>query len=187
MNSARSGRLPPDHVPDLLAPGLRLVFCGTSLGRRSAEERAYYAHPGNRFWRTLHEVGLTPSRLAPHDWPCLIDYGIGLTDVGKTHFGNDADLPDDAFDPAALADKMARYRPGLLAFTSKNAAAAALGVRVARLEIGPQTARLGETPLFILSSPSGSASGYWNDGAAWHALARHLGVTPAATGTRPSS
>src|SRR5688572_21685403 len=91
---ARSGALPDSHlVPDLLALGLRLVFCGTALGRKSAEARAYYANPTNMFWRTLHEVGLTPERLRPADYARLLEYGIGLTDLSKQHFGNDVELP----------------------------------------------------------------------------------------------
>ena len=52
-------------LPDLLAPGMRVVFCGTAPGTASARAGAYYAGPGNRFWATLHEVGLTPILLAP--------------------------------------------------------------------------------------------------------------------------
>src|SRR3546814_13773735 len=47
-------------LPDVLAPGLRLVFCGSAAGRKSAELGAYYAGPGNKFWPTLYEIGLTP-------------------------------------------------------------------------------------------------------------------------------
>ena len=52
--------MPKPILPDLLQPGLALVFCGTAAGRRSAAEGAYYAHPGNLFWRALHAVQLTP-------------------------------------------------------------------------------------------------------------------------------
>ena len=123
----KAGPLPPDYLPDLLAPGLHVVFCGTALGRVSAERRAYYAHPGNFFWRTLADTGLTPVRLSPEDWPTLIDHGIGLTDVSKSHYGNDAELPAGAFDAAALCDRIAMHQPAILAFTSKAAAAAVLG------------------------------------------------------------
>lgn len=103
----RSGALPSSHlIPDLLEPGLKLVFCGTALGRKSAEARAYYANPTNLFWRALHEVGLTPERLRSADYPRLLEHGIGLTDLSKRHFGNDAELPDGAFDRSALREKM---------------------------------------------------------------------------------
>ena len=58
------------HVlPDVLEPGLRIVFCGTAAGHVSARRGAYYAHPQNRFWPALHAIGLTPRRLEPEDYP----------------------------------------------------------------------------------------------------------------------
>ena len=145
-------------LPDVLRPGLRLVFCGTAAGRRSAAERAYYAHPGNLFWRALFEAGLTPRQLAPAEFPLLSDYGIGLTDLAKRHAGNDSELPRDAFDVPALIAKIERHAPRLLAFTSKNAARAVLGGAV---HYGLQDAVIGNTRLFVLPSPSGQARGHW--------------------------
>ena len=138
---------------------MKLVFCGTAAGRRSAAEGAYYAHPGNLFWRALFEARLTPRQLAPQEFSTLADYGIGLTDLAKRHFGNDSELPADAFDVPALRAKIARYAPHWLAFTSKTAARIALGHAVA---YGPQAERLGTTRLMVLPSPSGQARGHWN-------------------------
>ena len=170
--STRSGLLPEDHlVADLLAPGLKLIFCGTALGRRSAQERAYYAHPNNLFWRTLHEVGLTPARIAPTDYAHLLEQGIGLTDMAKRHFGNDVDLPADAFDAAGFAQKIAFHAPAMVAFTSKKAASAFLGRPTGRIALGEQAERIGATRLFVLCSPSGAARGRWHR-AVWEELAR---------------
>jgi len=55
-------------LPDVLRPGLRVVFCGTAAGAKSAQVRAYYAGPGNQFWATLSRVGLTRRRLAPREY-----------------------------------------------------------------------------------------------------------------------
>lgn len=155
------------HVlPDLLQPGLALVFCGTAAGKRSAAERAYYAHPGNLFWRALFEAGLTPRLLSPAEFPQLPRYGIGLTDLAKRHSGNDSELPRDAFDVPALIAKIERRQPRLLAFTSKHAARAALGHAPA---YGLQDETIGATRLFVLPSPSGQARGYWTP-APWLAL-----------------
>ncbi|MHB1058164.1 MAG: mismatch-specific DNA-glycosylase [Rhodanobacter sp.] len=156
-----------DHIlPDLLRPGLALVFCGTAAGRRSAAERAYYAHPGNLFWRALFEAGLTPRLLAPAEFPLLSGYGIGLTDLAKRHSGNDDELPRDAFDAPALRAKIERHAPRLLAFTSKNAARSALGHAAG---YGLQDETIGSTRLFVLPSPSGQARGHWDIGP-WRAL-----------------
>lgn len=160
-------------LPDVLRPGLRLVFCGTAASRRSAAEGAYYAHPGNAFWPTLHAVGLTPRRLAPAEFRRLPDYGIGLTDLAKHHSGNDAQLPTDAFDVDALKKRVARCAPGVLAFTSKHAGRAALGHRV---DYGWQKTRFGTTRLYVLPSPSGQARGHWRP-ELWQALADALSDT----------
>lgn len=157
-------------LPDVLQPGLALVFCGTAAGKRSAAEQAYYAHPGNLFWRALYEVGLTPRLFAPAEFPRLAGLGIGLTDLAKRHAGNDSELPRDAFDVPALRDKIARHAPRLLAFTSKHAARAVLGRAV---DYGLQQETLGASALFVLPSPSGQARGHWQI-ATWQALAERV-------------
>ncbi|MDE0408815.1 MAG: mismatch-specific DNA-glycosylase, partial [Alphaproteobacteria bacterium] len=70
-------------LPDILPPGLDLAVCGAAAGRRSAEVGAYYAGSGNRFWRILHETGLTPRLLGPEEFRLLPEFGIGLTDLAK--------------------------------------------------------------------------------------------------------
>jgi TDG/mug DNA glycosylase family protein len=153
-------------LPDVLRPGLRLVFCGTAAGKRSAAEGAYYAHPGNLFWRALFDAGLTPRQLAPAEFPQLPDYGIGLTDLAKRHAGNDNELPRDAFDVPALIAKIEHHAPRLLAFTSKHAARAVLD---GAINYGLQDKTIAGTQLFVLPSPSGQARGHWSL-APWQAL-----------------
>ncbi|MFI4957740.1 MAG: mismatch-specific DNA-glycosylase [Lysobacterales bacterium] len=158
-----------NHIlPDVLQPALKLVFCGTAAGKRSATERAYYAHPGNLFWRALFEASLTPRQLAPAEFPQLLDYGIGLTDLAKRHSGNDSELPREAFDLPALIGKIERHQPSLLAFTSKNAARTMLGHAA---HYGLQDESIGATRLFVLPSPSGQARGHWDLGP-WLALSK---------------
>ncbi|MBL8525529.1 MAG: mismatch-specific DNA-glycosylase [Betaproteobacteria bacterium] len=161
-------------VPDLLGPNLRLVFCGTAPSRASAAAKAYYAKPGNKFWPTLHQVGITPRGFAPHEYPELLKLDIGLTDLGKVHSGVDSELPDDAFDLIALKSKIARYQPALVAFTSKNAAQSALEKSVA---YGLQAETWGKTQFFVLPSPSGLATRFFDIGV-WQELARWLGRKP---------
>lgn len=149
---------PGPILPDVLQPGLRLVFCGTAAGKRSAQEGAYYAHPGNLFWRALFQSGLTPRLLAPPEFPLLPGFGIGLTDLAKRHIGNDDELPRDAFDVPGLIAKIEHHAPRVLAFTSKNAARAVLPVP---FDYGPQSSRIGQTHIWVLPSPSGQARGHW--------------------------
>jgi TDG/mug DNA glycosylase family protein len=146
-------------LPDVLEPGLTLVFCGTAPSRRSAAEGAYYAHPGNAFWRTLFEAGLTPRRLRPHEYRMLLEFGIGLTDLAKHASGNDADLPADAFDTAALVRKVEATRPRILAFTSKRGARALLG-RIPAYGVQPEA--IGATTIYVLPSPSGQARRFFS-------------------------
>jgi double-stranded uracil-DNA glycosylase len=112
-----------EHVlPDLLAPNLRVVFCGTAAGHESARRRAPYAGPGNRFWWVLHEIGLTPRALRPEEFRELLGFGIGLTDVAKHAVGGDSRLARADFDAGAVIEKVERFRPGVLAFVGKRAA-----------------------------------------------------------------
>ncbi|WP_233843932.1 mismatch-specific DNA-glycosylase [Dyella sp. 2HG41-7] len=165
-----SEKSPASILPDVLQPGLRLVFCGTAAGKRSAQEGAYYAHPGNMFWRALFQAGLTPRLLSPQEFPLLPTFGIGLTDLAKRHVGNDDELPKDAFDVPGLLAKIETCRPGTLAFTSKHGARAVLGAEV---HVGLQHRAFGSTKVFVLPSPSGQARGHW-DLAPWVALAAHI-------------
>jgi TDG/mug DNA glycosylase family protein len=161
-----------DVLADLLAPGLKAVFCGTQAGAVSARRGAYYAGPGNRFWPTLHEIGLTPVRLAPEQYASLLDYGIGLTDVAKKTFGADTLLRRAHVDLAFL-EKIERYAPRLLAFNGKKAASLALKMPGPMLRYGKQDRMIGKTELHILPSSSGAASGFW-DARPWHDFARRV-------------
>ncbi len=166
----RFGSLPEGHVPDLLTPGLKVVFCGTALGRVSAERQAYYANPGNFFWRTLHNTGLTPEQIRPQDYARLLGYGIGLTDLSKSHFGNDNQLPPDALDAEALREKIEHSQPKILAFTSKTGAGVFLGRPTGTIPLGFQSERVGDTRIYVLPSPSGQARIFWRQ-EVWQALA----------------
>jgi TDG/mug DNA glycosylase family protein len=166
------------HVlPDRLRPGLKLVFCGTAPGRQSALQGFYYANRQNRFWRTLHEVGLTPHLFAPQDYEALWEHGIGLTDIAKHVYGMDHQLPGDALGAeavAALKARIARAGPRILAFTSLNGGRKVMG---ARAVAGEQAVLLGETRVFILPSPSPLADNHWDIGP-WRALAKAVKALP---------
>ena len=161
---------PRPILPDLLAPGLDLVIVGMAASAESARCGAYYAHPGNRFWPTLYEVGLVPERLEPGAFRRLLDFGIGLTDLCKVQSGADRDLDARHLDAAAVRAKLARHRPAVAAFNGKTAARLTLGRTVA---YGPQDDVLAGVPLFVLPSTSGRAARYW-DISWWQALARRV-------------
>ena len=162
--------MPEPVLPDLLVPGLDVVFCGTAAGRRSAELGQYYAHPQNKFWRTLHAIGLTPRLLAPHEYRSLLDLGIGATDIAKHASGMDHQLPKGALGGAALDDlwvRIVKAKPGILAFTSLAGGRKFLGPRTTH---GRQAATVGDTAIWVLPSPSPAAQNAWNE-RVWHDLA----------------
>lgn len=155
-------------LPDVMRPGLTVAFCGTAAGTRSAQLGAYYAGPGNAFWRTLHGVGLTPRKLRPSEYAELLDHGVGLTDLCKVGSGSDREVGIRGFDVAGLVATLERYAPAWIAFNGKNAAKGALGRSV---DYGQQPERLGPAGVFVLPSTSGAARGAW-DLERWHELAR---------------
>jgi TDG/mug DNA glycosylase family protein len=160
-------------VPDILQPGLKVVFCGTALGHESYRQKAYYANPGNQFWKVLHRVGLTPAQLAPKEYARMPQFGLGLTDLCKRHFGNDHELPTEAFDRDALEEKIRRFQPDFLAFTSKKGASVYLQRATAKIPYGLQPETIGRTRLFVLPSPSARARSWWKE-EAWEELASRI-------------
>jgi TDG/mug DNA glycosylase family protein len=144
-----------------LAPGLRLVVCGSAAGTRSAELGAYYAGPGNQFWGMLHRVGLTPRLLRPAEFRCVTDYGIGLTDIVKKSFGADSSLRPGDFDRDGLRRRIETYQPELLAFNGKRAASAFFSGSVAYgYQLGQD---IGATRIYVAPSTSGAARGFWDE------------------------
>lgn len=161
----------PHILPERLKPGLQLVFCGTAAGRLSALTSTYYAHPQNKFWRTLFETGLTPHCFAPKEYPALWALGIGLTDIAKFSYGMDHQLPRHSLGPKAanaLRARIEKIAPRHLAFTSLTAGRAVLGKQA---KPGEQAEKIGGTRVWILPSPSPLADNHW-DIAPWRTLAR---------------
>jgi TDG/mug DNA glycosylase family protein len=160
-------------LPDLLAEGLRLVIVGTGAGRASAERRSYYAGCGNRLWRTLHEVGLTPNELRSEEYARLLDYGIGLTDLAKGVFGADATLKPEHFDRMRLSAVIKTMSPSALAFNNgKTAAAHFFGVRTSKLNYGRQKQTIGRTAIYVCPQTS-ALNGHWSP-RPWEELARAI-------------
>ena len=144
---------PQSDVPDVLAPGLRLVLVGINPGRASAAAAAHFANPRNDFWRLLHASGLTPRELAPAEQRELLGFGIGITNAALRTTPGSGDLRSADFEgSAARLERIARdLRPGVLAFVGKEAYRGAFGERPA---LGAQARTLGGTRLFVLPSTS---------------------------------
>jgi G:T/U-mismatch repair DNA glycosylase/ADP-ribose pyrophosphatase YjhB (NUDIX family) len=178
-------RRTPSAVPDVLAPGLDVVFCGINPGRVSAAAAAHFANPRNDFWRLLHAAGFTPRLLEPDEQFDLLALGVGVTNAAYRTTRGSGDLRRGDF--AGSAERLARIadelRPRVIAFVGKEAYRGALGERA---EHGLQQRRLGEALLFVLPSTSpANAAVPWEERLRWftslHAL---LGVDP---GLRPAA
>src|SRR5215467_9177642 len=143
----------PSEVPDVLAPGLRIVFVGINPGRVSAAAAAHFANPRNDFWRLLHAAKLTSRLYAPQEQFALLEEGIGVTNAAYRTTPGSGDLRRADFAGSAeRLEGIARdLRPEWLAFVGKEAYRGAFGVRP---ELGIQELNLADSHLFVVPSTS---------------------------------
>jgi TDG/mug DNA glycosylase family protein len=161
-------------VPDVLAPGARVVFCGINPGRVSAAARAPFANPRNDFWRLLHAAGFTPRVLEPHEFRELPAFGIGLTNAARRTTRGSGDLRAADFEGARarLEEIARRLRPRVIAFVGK---AAYHGPFRERPDHGPQERSLEGTALFVLPSTSpANAAVPWDARLRWFRALRDV-------------
>ena len=154
-------------IPDVLAPDLRVLFCGINPGRVSAAARAHFANPRNDFWRLLHAAGLTERLLAPEEQFRLLDEGIGVTNAAARTTPGSGDLRKADFAGAAQRlEEIARtLRPRWIGFVGKEAYRGAFGERP---QLGEQARRLADTRLFVLPSTSpANAAVPWQERLRW--------------------
>jgi len=161
---------PPSAVPDVLAPGLRVVFCGINPGRVSAAARAHFANPRNDFWRLLHAARLTSRLYEPVEQFEALKDGVGITNAAYRTTPGSGDLRSSDFDLARIERVAREFRPEWIGFVGKEAYRGLFGERP---ELGVQSRRLGPTRLFVLPSTSpANAAVPWRERLRWfHELA----------------
>jgi TDG/mug DNA glycosylase family protein len=149
----------PSSVPDVLAPGLRCVFCGINPGRVSDAAAAHFANPRNDFWRLLHDAGFTPRLYAPQEQFALLELGFGITNAAYRTTPGSGDLRRGDFDSGRLGELARELAPRVVAFVGKEAYRGLFGERP---ELGPQLRTLGRTGLYVLpsTSPANAAVSY---------------------------
>jgi TDG/mug DNA glycosylase family protein len=142
-------------VPDVIAPGLKVLFCGINPGLYSGATGHHFARPGNRFWPTLYGAGFTPRLLSPFEERELLDYSLGITNlVGRATATADQLAREELIAGGqALAEKVAVDRPHVLAVLGISAYRRAFGRPHAVL--GPQNEGLAGSRLWVLPNPSG--------------------------------
>jgi TDG/mug DNA glycosylase family protein len=166
-SSSPSPKPPESAVPDVVAPGLRVLFCGINPGRVSAAAQAHFANPRNDFWRLLHAAKFTPRLLEPAEQFELLTYRIGVTNAAARTTPGSGDLRKADF--AGAADRLGRIaeelKPAWIGFVGKEAYRGAFGERP---EFGVQERRLGETQIFVLPSTSpANAAVPWDERLRW--------------------
>lgn len=141
-------------MPDVVADGLRVLFCGINPGLMSAATGHHFARPGNRFWPVLHASGFTPRQLRPSEQEELLSYGLGVTNVVARASARADELSAQEYREGGrvLTEKVTRLRPGWLAVVGVTAYRTAFADR--RAAIGPQRS-IGGARVWVLPNPSG--------------------------------
>jgi TDG/mug DNA glycosylase family protein len=147
-------------VPDVIAPGLRVLFCGINPGLYSGATGHHFARPGNRFWPVVHRAGFTERLLAPAEERTLLQYELGVTNlVARTTAAADELTKQELMNGRRrLLAKIERYQPRIVAILGVGAFRAAFERPKATL--GPQPDRVGATVLWVLPNPSGLNAHY---------------------------
>lgn len=143
------------NLPDILAPGLSVVFCGLNPGLSAASAGHHFVGRGNRFWRVIHLAGFTPTQIEPENDTSVLSFGLGLTTVVGRPTAGAAEIPDQEFvaGGAELLRKIAYHEPRNVAFLGKAAYSAITKSRT--ISWGRQPALTAGVATWILPNPSG--------------------------------
>jgi TDG/mug DNA glycosylase family protein len=147
-------------VPDIVAPGLRVLFCGINPGLYSAAVGHHFARPGNRFWPALHRAGFTDRLLSPFEEKALLQGGYGITNVVNRSTATASELPPEELLAGAerLTLKVKRYQPEFIAMLGVGAYRTAFSRPKAVL--GRQNEMIGPAFVWVLPNPSGLNAHY---------------------------
>lgn len=144
-----------NRVPDVIAPGLQVLFCGINPGLYSAWARHHFARPGNRFWPALHASGFTDRLLRPDEEDELLRFGYGITNmVERATNAADELSPAELLAGAKILErKLRRYAPRAVGILGVSAYRVAFAQPHA--SVGPQPQKLGASLVWVLPNPSG--------------------------------
>jgi TDG/mug DNA glycosylase family protein len=142
-------------LPDVVAPGLRVLFCGINPGLYTAWAGHHFARPGNRFWPALHRSGFTARQLHPSEQAELLPLGLGITNVVERATATAAELtrPELVAGGQRLTADVERWQPAWLAVLGVTAYRAAFAEKGAA--VGRQERCIGATRIWVLPNPSG--------------------------------
>ena len=142
-------------IPDVIAPGLRVLFSGINPGLYSAATGHHFARPGNRFWPALHRSGFTPRQLRPDEQEQLLALGLGITNIVARATARAGELTTEELHEGGrvLRAKVGRLRPRWLAVVGVTAYRTAFGHVGAA--VGPQEQTVAGARVWVLPNPSG--------------------------------
>jgi len=142
-------------VPDVIAPGLRVLFVGINPGLYTAAVGHHFARPGNRFWKALYAGRFTDRLLSPFDERELLDRGVGITNLVGRATAAASELTGDELraGAATLERKVMRHRPAIVAFVGIGAYRTAFGRP--RAAVGPRSETIAGARVWVLPNPSG--------------------------------
>lgn len=147
-------------LPDVIAPNLRVLFCGINPGLYTAAVGHHFARPGNRFWPALFKSGFTDRLISPFDESELLKSGLGISNVVPQATSTAAELTREDFIKGGrrLAAKVKKYRPRIVAILGVGAYRAAFANQKAT--IGEQSERIHSARVWVLPNPSGLNANY---------------------------
>jgi TDG/mug DNA glycosylase family protein len=147
-------------VPDVIAPGLRVLFCGINPGLYTAAVGHHFARPGNRFWPALFAAGFTERLISPFAERELLQHGYGITNVVMRATATADQLTSEELLAGSkrLTTTVRRYQPAFLAVLGLGAYRTAWAQPKA--VIGRQDQKLGDTVIWVLPNPSGLNAHY---------------------------
>ena len=147
-------------VRDVIAPDLRVLFCGINPGLYTAAVGHHFARPGNRFWPALYAAGFTERLLSPFEELELLKLGYGITNVvPRTTATADLLTKEEIIQGGKrLAAKVKRYRPAVVAILGLGAYRTAFNQPKAT--VGRQQEMIGNALLWVLPNPSGLNANY---------------------------
>ena len=147
-------------VPDLISPGLKILFAGINPSLYSAAVGHHFARPGNRFWPALHAAGFTPRLFSPFEEAMLLDLGYGIANVvdRSTVSADELSALEFVEGGRRLEEKILEHSPKVVAFLGITAYRSAFGRP--RASIGPQPESIGDSILWVLPNPSGLNAHY---------------------------
>ena len=148
-------------MPDLVAPGLRILFCGINPGLYSGATGHHFARPGNRFWPALHLSGFTRRRIEPWEEASLLARGYGITNLvaRTTAVASELEPAELVAGRRRLQRIARRYRPAWIAVLGVGAYRTAFGRPDADARAASRSASA-PAGLWVLPNPSGLNAHY---------------------------